>query len=98
MQYFVITLKRIKFTKEWYYRFHIHPPIARLYQLLLRFIWLRGIMVLHHPLRSTKWGKNMNPTLSKGYVKIVEKTHLSSEEIRERIEQMIGKAPRDIYA
>lgn len=36
--------------------------------------------------------------LSEGYVKIVEKTHLFSEEIRERIEQMIGKAPRDIYA
>jgi len=55
-------------------------------------------MVLHHPLRSTKWGNIMNQALSEGYVKIVEKTHLSSEEIRERIEQVIGKAPRDIYA
>jgi len=94
----VITIKGIKFTKEWYYRAHIHLPIARLYQLLLRLIWMRGIIVLHHPLRLTKWGKIMNQALSEGYVKIVEKTHLSSEGIRERIKQMIGDAPRDIYA
>ena len=90
-------MKGIQFAHEWYYRAYIPPQVVGLYQLLLRLIWVRGIMVLHHSLRLTKWGEIMNRALSEGYIKIVEKPRLSSEEIRDRIEQMIGKAPREIY-
>jgi hypothetical protein len=93
----VVTLKGIKFVYKWYYRDYIPPHIVGPYQLILRLIWMRGIMALYHSLKSTKWGKIINQALSQGYVKIVEKPHLSSKEIRDRIEQMIGKAPREIY-
>ena len=93
----MVTIKGIKFAHEWYFKAYIPPHVVGLYQLILRLIWMRGIIVLHHSLKSTQWGEIMNQALSEGYVKIVENSYIFSEKIRDIIEQMIGKAPREIY-
>jgi hypothetical protein len=48
-------------------------------------------MVLHHSLRLAKWREFVHRTLAESYVKLVEKPHLASDEIRKRIELMIRK-------
>lgn len=94
----MITIKGIKITIELHYKTKVYSVIAGLYQLFLGLIWTSGIIVPHQSMKLKECGKIINKALSEDYMKIIEKPDISSDEIRKRIEQTIGDAPRDIYA
>lgn len=68
-----ITMKGFGFMERWYHAEHIPTHIVRLYQLLLKLIWMKGIMVVSYAQRLSYDSKVVNQALSKEYVEIVER-------------------------
>lgn len=84
--------------ERWYHAEHIPTHIVRLYQLLLKLIWMKGIMVVSYAQRLGYDSKVLNQALSKGYVEIVERPSSLPISVQDKIVKIIGKAPREIYA
>jgi len=97
-RYLVITLKGVRFAERWYHAAHVPPTIARLYQLLLKLIRSKGVVTIGFGRRIGYGGKVINQALSRGYVTIGSGPRMLSDRVRERIVEMIGEAPRDVYA
>lgn len=97
-QYLVMTMKGVEFAEEWYNAGHIPPQIARLYLLLLKLIWMKGVMAVSHIQRLGYSSRTVNKAISEGYVEIMEKPIEPLEDVRKRIENMMGEAPGEIYA
>ena len=97
-QYLMITMKGIEFVEKWHMAERLPSRITKLYQLFLRLIWMRGIM----PVDLARWlgyGKEvLEQAISSSYVEMIERPSELPEEVQNKIEEMIGKAPREIYA
>jgi hypothetical protein len=88
----------VKFVEKWYPAKHLPSHLTRLYQFLLRLIWMRGTITTIH---AQRLGYNTNVVKmvsSNGYMEIHNKPDRPSEVIQHKIITMIGKAPRWIYA
>ncbi len=96
-RYVVITLKGIEFAEKWYAVSQIPPRLTRLYQLLLGLIWMRGTMTVSAKQVDDE-ASVVRQASSKGYVKIYERPVRPSESIHQKTVEMIGEAPRWIYA
>jgi hypothetical protein len=96
-RYVVITLKGIEFAEKWYAVRQIPPRLTRLYQLLLGLIWMRGTGTV--PAKQVEDETSViSVASSRGYVKIYERHVRPSETIQQKTLEMIGEAPRWIYA
>ncbi len=96
-RYVEITLKGIEFVEHWYTVQEIPPHVTRLYQLLLGLIWVKGFLVL--PARYVgRQGSVVNQARVRGYVTVNELPRRLPVTILERIDAMMGTAPRWIYA
>jgi len=96
-RYVVITLMGIEFAEKWYAVIQIPPRLTRIYQLLLGLIWMRGTMTV--PANQVEnEGSVVSQASSRGYVKIYDRPIRPSEAIQKKIREMIGEAPRWIYA
>jgi len=96
-RYVEITLRGIEFVEHWYAFREIPPHVTRLYQLLLGLIWVKGVLVLpaHHVGRQ---GSVVNQARVRGYVTVNELPRRLPVAVLEKIDAMIGTAPRWIYA
>jgi hypothetical protein len=97
-RYLVITLKGLRFAEKWYPVEHIPPHIARLYQLLLKLIRVRGVMAVSLAKRMGYGEKVIDQALSTGCVEIWGRPSSLPESVRDKILEMIGEAPREVYA
>ncbi len=90
-------MKGIEFVEHWYAVREIPLHVTRLYQLLLGLIWVKGILVL--PARSGgRQGSVVNQARLRGYVTINELPRRLPVTVLEKIDALIGTAPRWIYA
>jgi len=97
-QYLMITMKGIEFVEKWHTAERLPSRITKLYQLFLRLIWMRGIM----PVDLARWlgysEEVLEQATSSRYVEMIERPNELPEEVQNKIEAMIGEAPREIYA
>jgi hypothetical protein len=91
-------MKGVQFVEKWYTAVHIPSHLTRLYQLLLRLIWMKGTMTTSHAQRKGYNNDVVKLAGSKRYVEIGNRPHNPSEAIQNKIITIIGKAPRWIYA
>ncbi|MCW4037871.1 MAG: hypothetical protein NWF13_03950 [Candidatus Bathyarchaeota archaeon] len=97
-RYLVITLKGLRFAEKWYPVEHVPSHIARLYQLLLKLIRVRGVMAVN-PAKRMGYGENViDQALSTGCIEIWGRPSRLPESVRDKILELIGEAPREIYA
>lgn len=94
----MITMKGFVFAERWYCAEHIPTHIVRLYQLLLKLIRMKGIMALGLAKRMGYGEKVIDQALSSGYVEVVGRPSGLPDSVRDKIVEMIGEAPREIYA
>ena len=97
-RYPVITMKGIQFIERWYTAEHIPPQQMRLYQFLLRLIWMKGTMTTNLARRLGRNKEILKLASSRGYMKGENKLIRPSRAIQDKIGAMIGEAPRWIYA
>ncbi len=90
-------MKGIEFVEHWYAVREIPPHVTRLYQLLLGLIWVKGILVVpaHYVGRR---GSVVDQACVRGYVTVNELPRRIPVAVLEKIDTMIGTAPRWIYA
>jgi hypothetical protein len=91
-------MKGLKFVEKWYTADHIPPQLTRLYQLLLRLIWMKGTMTTNLTRRFGYNKEILKLAGSMDYVKIKNSLILPAEAIQKKIVTMIGEAPRWVYA
>ena len=97
-RYLVITMEGLRFAEKWYHAEHVPPHIAKLYQLLLKLIRSKGVLAIGF-VRSMGYGRKViDQSLSSSYVKIVSRSSVLPDSVRDRIVEIIGEAPRCIYA
>jgi len=70
-RYLEITLKGLRFTEKWYPVEHVPSHIARIYQLLLKLIRVRGVMAVSLAKRRGYGEKVRDQALSTGCVEIM---------------------------
>lgn len=97
-RYLVITMKGLRFAEKWYQVEHVPPHIVRLYQLHLKLIQMNGTMAVDLTKRMSYGEKVIDQALSSGYVEIVNRPSGLPDSVRDKIVEMIGAAPREIYA
>jgi hypothetical protein len=91
-------MKGIAFIEEWYTAEHIPSNLTRLYQLLLNLIRMKGTMTTHFARRLGHTSKVLKLAISQGYVKVNTRPIKPSGAVYNKIVEMIGEAPRGIYA
>lgn len=93
----VITMKGVEFAEKWYTAERIPSRLKRLYLLLIRLIWIKGAVTVNVARRL--YGKEvLELASSRGYVNIYDRLRRPPEDVQNRIVEMIGDAPREIYA
>ena len=97
-KYLMTTSKGIEFVEKWYTLRPIPPQITKIYQLLLRLIWMNGTITIRLTQRLGYSKEVLEQALASSYVELIEKPRLLSEEVQSKIERMIGKAPKTVYA
>ena len=97
-RYIMITMKGLKFVENWYTARHIPYHLTRLYQLLLKLIWMKGNMTTTLATRSGYGNEVVQRASAEGHVTISNTRSRPSEAIQNTIDAMIGSAPREIYA
>ena len=97
-RYLMITVKGVQFVEKWYQAESIPADLAKLYQLTLKLTWMRGVMPFNLATRIYYGKKPIELAKSRGYVKITRRYNRLSEDVKMRIREIIGEAPRQIYA
>jgi hypothetical protein len=97
-RYPAITLRGFRFMKRGFHAAHVPPHVARLYLLLLRLIRSKGVLAIGFVRRKRHGSKVIDPALSSSHVTNVPKLRMLSDRVRERIVEVKGEAPRDVYA
>lgn len=97
-RYPVITLKRRRFAENWHHAERVLSHMARIYQLLLKLILSKEVLAIGFVRRMEYDRKVMDQTLSSRYVTIVSRPSMLSDSVQDRIIEIIGEAPRDVYA
>ena len=97
-RYLMITVKGIQFVEKWYQAENIPADLAKIYQLILKLTWMRGVMPFNLATRIYYGKKPIEQARSRGYVKITGRFNRLSEGVKKRIREIIGEAPRQIYA
>ena len=91
-------MKGLRFAEKWYHVEHVPSHIARLYQLLLKLIRVRGVMAVNLAKRMGYGEKVIDQALSTSCVEIMGRPTRLPENVRDKIMEMIGEAPREFYA
>jgi len=97
-QYIMMTSKGLDYTEKWHSIDHIPQENIKLYQLLLKMIWMGGKMTLNQAVLLGHSTKTIAEARLNGYIKIVRKQDKLPYNIQQKISEMIGKAPQQIYA
>jgi hypothetical protein len=98
VRYLVITMKGLRFAGSWYRAEHVPPHIANLYQLLPTLSRSKGVLATSFVRKMGRGGKAMKKALSRSYVKIVSRLRMLSDSVQDTMPEMMGEAPRWIYA
>jgi len=91
-------MKGIEFVERWYHAVHVPAELTKLYQLLLKLIWMKGVMEARLAQKLGFSALCIGLAESNDYVKITRIPVRPPEEVQRKIADMIGKAPRWIYA
>jgi hypothetical protein len=94
----MITSRGLDYAEKWQYSEHIPLEHMKLYQLLLKMIWLGGKMTLYNAILLGHSQKNIAEARLNGYIKIVRRQDKLPIHVQRKISEMIGKAPQQIYA
>jgi hypothetical protein len=90
-------MEGLRFAESWYHAEHVPPHVARPYQLLLKLIRSKGVLAIGF-VRSMGYGRKViDQALSSSYIKIVSRSSVLSDSVRDRIAKMIGEAPGCFY-
>lgn len=97
--FLVLTIQGLRFMGEW---FNTTAPLpyhlTRLYQLLLHLTSMRGTMRIGLALRLGYDQKIIRKAVSEGYIKLARKPQALSIDVLAKIDDMMGKPPREVYA
>jgi hypothetical protein len=91
-------MKGIAFVEKWYMTEHIPSDLTRLYQFLLNLIRMKGSMTTNLARRLGYTREVLKLATSRGYVKVNNRPVKPSGVVHHKINEMIGDAPRCIYA
>jgi len=94
----MITDKGLNFAKKWYSIEHIPLQQVKVYQLLIKMIWIGGKITINHAILLGHSKKIIAEARLNGYIKIVRRQDKLPYNIHKKISEMIGKAPQQIYA
>jgi hypothetical protein len=94
----MITSKGLNYAERWHPIEHIPPEHMKLYQLLLKMIWMGGKMTINQAILIGYSKKIIAEARLNGYIKIVRRQDKLPYNIQQKISEMIGKAPQQIYA
>ena len=97
-QYLEITIKGLKFVEKWYTTKHIPSNLTRLYQLLLKLIWMKGTITTSYAQRLGYNNNVLKLAISRDYVETHKKSIKPPVTIQNKIHEMIGEAPGWFYA
>ena len=94
----MLTMKGIEFAEKWYYAEHVPADLTKLYQLLLKLIWMKGVMEAGLAQRLGFSPLCIGRAVSAGYVKATRTPASAKDDVQKKIAEIIGEAPRRIYA
>ena len=97
-QYLMVTLEGLKYAEKWNFSTQIPQENMKLYQLLLKMIWMGGKMTINHAIMLGYNEKFLAEARLNGYVKITRKQDKLPYNIQQKISDIIGEAPQQIYA
>jgi len=97
-QYLMITGKGLDYAEEWYSLKNIPLEHMKLYQLLIKMIWMGGKMNVNQAIMAGHRNKILTEASSNGFIKIVRLQDKLPYHIQRKISEMIEKAPQQIYA
>jgi len=97
-QYLVLKAKGLEFLETWFGTLKCVPPnLTKLYQLLLHMVTMKGMVPVYLALRIGYTIKVIDEAVTRGYVESSPVPKKPSEEISERIREIIGRPPREMY-
>jgi len=97
-QFLVLKVEGLKFLKIWFGAQKCVPPnLTKLYQLILHMVTMKGMIPVYLALRTGYTSKLINEAVKRGYVELSLVPKKPSEEVLNRINEIIGKPPREIY-
>lgn len=97
--FLLLTIQGLRFVKGWFNTTaHVPNHLTRLYQLLLHLTSMRGSMRVGLALRLGYSQRTIRKALSEGYIKLAHKPQGLSVDVLAKIDGMIGKPPREVYA
>ncbi len=97
-QYLMITRKGLDYAEKRYYLKNVPLEHMKLYQLLIKIIWMGGKMNINQAIMAGHSNTILKQASSNGYIKIVRRQDKLPYNIQQKISEMIGKAPQQIYA
>ncbi len=96
-RFLVVTMEGIMFVEECFREEHIPTNVTKVYQLILKIIRSKGALPIGEA-EAMGYGKEvLEHALTNNYVKIAKEPTVS-EEIRNKIAEIIGRAPDKFYA
>jgi len=96
--FLVLTLKGLDFVDEWLGSVERVPPnITKLYQLLLQTIRIGGVIGMRMALRLGYSRGVIKEAVSNAYVDLTRFPKKPEGQVLRRIEEMVGKPPREMY-
>ena len=93
----MLTVKGIQFTEKWFHAEHVPANLTKLYQLLLKLIWMKGLMEVRLAQRLGFSSLCVGRAVSARYVKVSKIPIMPEKDVQQKIAEIIGKPPRRIY-
>ena len=98
IQYLVLEVKGLEFVETWFRTSKCVPPsLTRLYQLLLHMVTMNGTLPVYSALKLGYTSKLIGQAVSKKFVELSLVPRRPSEEVLQRIREIIGKPPREMF-
>ncbi len=94
----VLTMKGIEFVEKWFSAEHIPASLTKIYQLLLKLIWMKGIMEAELAQKLGFSSLCIEKAVSAGYVKVSSLPIMPEKDAQQKISRLVGKPPRRLYA
>jgi len=94
----VLTMKGIEFAEKWHYAEHVPANLTKIYQLLLKLIWMKGVMETELAQRLGFSPVCIGRAVSAGYAKVISTPVSPKDDVQKKIAEILGEAPRRIYA
>lgn len=96
--YLVLDVEGLEFVEAWFGTSKCVPSsLTRLYQLLLHMVTMKGTLPVYSALKIGYTSKLIGQAVSKKFVELSLVPRRPSEEVLQRIRELVGKPPPEMF-